>query len=41
LRQGSNTMEVRVTNTLSGMLEGTYFDALTHQIVAMQEPQSL
>ena len=33
LRQGENTVEVRVTNTLSGMLEGSYFDEGSHQIV--------
>lgn len=33
LREGSNTIELRLTNTLSGMLEGTYFDASAHQIV--------
>jgi alpha-L-rhamnosidase len=35
LRVGSNTVEVRVTNTLSGMLEGSYFDEGTHRIVAI------
>ena len=33
LRQGENMVEVRVTNTLSGMLEGSYFDEGSHQIV--------
>lgn len=33
LRLGGNSIEIRLTNTLSGMLEGTYFDAQTHQIV--------
>lgn len=35
LRLGDNSIEIRITNTLSGMLEGTYFDAQTHQIVAI------
>lgn len=35
LCQGSNKIEIRVTNTLSGMLEGTYFDPHTHQMVAI------
>jgi hypothetical protein len=33
LREGINTVEVRVTNTLSGMLEGSYFDESLHQVV--------
>ncbi len=33
LREGINSVEVRVTNTLSGMLEGSYFDEDSHQIV--------
>ena len=35
LRAGRNTIEIRITNTLSGRLEGTYFDAHTHQIVSV------
>ncbi|GLV54633.1 hypothetical protein KDH_14800 [Dictyobacter sp. S3.2.2.5] len=35
LRQGQNEIEVRVTNTLSGMLEGSYFEPATHQIVTI------
>ncbi|HEY5004305.1 MAG TPA: glycosyl hydrolase, partial [Ktedonobacteraceae bacterium] len=35
LREGDNLVEVRVTNTLSGMLEGSYFDERSHQIVPM------
>jgi hypothetical protein len=35
LREGVNLIEVRVTNTLSGMLEGSYFDERTHQIVSV------
>jgi alpha-L-rhamnosidase len=35
LREGVNLVEVRVTNTLSGMLEGTYFDEGSHQIVPL------
>jgi hypothetical protein len=31
--EGVNTVEIRVTNTLNAMLEGTYFDELRHQIV--------
>lgn len=37
LREGINTVEVRVTNTLSGMLEGAYFDERSHQIVPIQQ----
>ncbi len=33
LRTGINTVEIRITNTLNAMLEGTYFDELQHQIV--------
>ncbi|MBA2395161.1 MAG: hypothetical protein H0V70_20730 [Ktedonobacteraceae bacterium] len=33
LCEGVNLIEVRVTNTLSGMLEGSYFDEGSHQIV--------
>jgi hypothetical protein len=33
LRTGINTVEIRMTNTLNAMLEGTYFDELQHQIV--------
>ena len=36
LRQGGNMLEIRITNTLSGMLEGTYFDEHTHQMVAIE-----
>lgn len=35
LCQGDNSIEIRVTNTLSGMLEGAYFDASTHQMVVI------
>lgn len=35
LRRGSNTIEIRLTTTLSGMLEGMYFDAHTHQMVSV------
>jgi hypothetical protein len=33
LHEGSNKLEMRMTNTLSGMLEGSYFNAQTHQIL--------
>lgn len=33
LRAGVNTVEIRVTNTLNAMLEGTYFDDALHQLV--------
>lgn len=33
LRKGKNKVELRLTNTLSGMLEGAYFDVSSHQIV--------
>ncbi|MBO0791358.1 MAG: hypothetical protein J2P36_10460, partial [Ktedonobacteraceae bacterium] len=36
LRQGSNSVEIRVTNTLSGLLEGTYFDERSHQMRPVQ-----
>jgi hypothetical protein len=36
LRTGSNTVEIRVTNTLNAMLEGTYFDEMLHQIVPIR-----
>jgi hypothetical protein len=36
LRTGINTVEIRVTNTLNAMLEGTYFDELQHQIVPIR-----
>jgi hypothetical protein len=36
LRTGINTVEIRITNTLNAMLEGTYFDALQHQIVPIR-----
>ncbi len=32
LRIGENTLEVRVTNTLSSMLEGKYFDYASHDL---------
>ncbi|WP_186380991.1 glycosyl hydrolase [Paenibacillus xylanexedens] len=32
LRAGDNEIEVRVTNTLVGLLEGTYFDSSSHQL---------
>ncbi len=37
LREGINKIEIRVTNTLNGMLEGTYFDPSTHQIVPIEK----
>lgn len=37
LHMGSNRVEMRVTNTLSGLLEGTYFDAAAHQIVPVNQ----
>jgi hypothetical protein len=40
LRMGNNTIELRLTNTLSGMLEGSYFDASSHQIVPVSHPHS-
>jgi hypothetical protein len=40
LRVGNNTIEFRLTNTLSGMLEGSYFDAPSHQIVPVSPPHS-
>ncbi len=33
LCEGNNEIEIRVTNTLSSMLEGSYFDAPAHQIL--------
>ncbi len=36
LHEGANTVEVRMTNTLSGMLDGSYFDEKAHQIVPIQ-----
>jgi hypothetical protein len=33
LRTGINTVEIRLTNTLSAMLEGSYFDDASHQII--------
>jgi hypothetical protein len=33
LHEGVNTVEMRVTNTLGAMLEGTRVDELHHQIV--------
>lgn len=33
LRPGQNRLEVRLSNTLSGMLEGKYFDYQTHKLV--------
>jgi hypothetical protein len=37
LREGSNTIEIRITNTLSGMLEGSYFDEASHRIVPVDQ----
>jgi hypothetical protein len=36
LRTGINKVEIRITNTLNAMLEGTYFDVLQHQIVPIR-----
>jgi hypothetical protein len=33
LHVGINTVEIRITNTLNSMLEGSYFDDASHQIV--------
>jgi hypothetical protein len=33
LQSGNNIIEIRITNTLSGMLEGSFFDERAHQIV--------
>jgi hypothetical protein len=32
LRQGVNELEVRVTSTLIGLLEGKYFDYIQHKV---------
>jgi len=32
LRPGDNDIEVRITNTLIGLLEGTYFDSEHHRL---------
>ncbi|WP_028549768.1 hypothetical protein [Paenibacillus sp. UNC451MF] len=32
LRKGANQVEVKVTNTLSGLLEGKYFDYASHTL---------
>jgi len=32
LHQGDNELEVRITNTLIGLLEGKYFDYQEHQL---------
>ncbi|HEX6554772.1 MAG TPA: hypothetical protein VF026_18545 [Ktedonobacteraceae bacterium] len=37
LREGRNTIEIRVTNTLNGMLEGSYFDEDSHRIVPVDQ----
>lgn len=37
LRIGPNIFEVRVTNTINGMLEGTYFDEQQHRIAPVQQ----
>jgi hypothetical protein len=33
LREGGNELEVRVTGTLIGLLEGKYFDYREHRVV--------
>lgn len=35
--EGKNQMEVRITNTLANMLDGTYFDYDNHQLVKIEE----
>ncbi|GGE49117.1 hypothetical protein GCM10011391_29920 [Pullulanibacillus camelliae] len=35
LRKGTNTIEIRLTHTLSRMLEGRYFDEATHTLKAV------
>jgi hypothetical protein len=37
LHEGRNTIEIRVTNTLNGMLEGSYFDEDSHRIVPVDQ----
>ncbi|MNH99695.1 hypothetical protein D3C73_524740 [compost metagenome] len=36
LKEGNNQIEVRVTNTLIGLLEGKYFDYARHELKAVQ-----
>jgi hypothetical protein len=35
LQEGQNSIEIRLTNTLSGMLEGSYFDENSHRVVSL------
>ncbi|MDO4327953.1 MAG: glycosyl hydrolase [Lachnospiraceae bacterium] len=37
VREGRNQVEVRITNTLANMLDGTYFDYDTHQLMKIEE----
>lgn len=32
LSSGNNQVEIKVTNTLAGMLEGSFFDSHTHEL---------
>jgi hypothetical protein len=37
LREGPNTVEIRITNTLSAMLDGCYFDEKSLKIVPVDD----